>query len=153
MNCTVLHFASNVSIKKYMLNDQNILAHGNFQRVIDLHLVSQIARHDGKSAGWIRTICKIDRCDTKLHDTITTTMWLEFENYSLYICARLVKYSWTILSSKIYHMLGLSGTLPYVVFVNLCIKNVLHVGFFRNFVICCICLLEYLCICICVFLY
>ena len=43
-------------------------------------------------------------------------------------------YPWTILFSKIYHMLGLSGTLPYAVFVYLCI-----------------CVFVYLYFCICAF--
>ena len=86
-------------------------------------------------------------------------------------------YTWTILFSKIYHMLGLSGTLSYAVFVYLCIfvfvflylrfwhmgisfliylnnplfKNILHVGSFWHFVICCICV--FVCLCICVFVF
>ena len=88
-------------------------------------------------------------------------------------------YPWTILSSKIYNMLGLSGTLSYTVFVYLCIsvfvflylhvwfmaisffissnnllfKNIQHVGSFWYFVVCFICVFVYLCICICVFVF
>ena len=47
-------------------------------------------------------------------------------------------YSWTILFSKIWHMLGLSGTSSYAVFVYLCIW------------IFCICAFD---TCICVFVY
>ena len=86
-------------------------------------------------------------------------------------------YTWTILFSKIYYMLGLSGTLSYAVFVYLCIcvvvflylrfwhmgisfltslnnplfKNIPHGGSFWHFVICCICV--FVCLCICVFVF
>ena len=83
-------------------------------------------------------------------------------------------YPWTILFSKIYHMLGLSGTLPYAVFVYLCIcvfvflylrvwhmwisfliplnnpllKNIPYVGSFWHCGLCCICVFVYLYLCL-----
>ena len=87
-------------------------------------------------------------------------------------------YPWTILFSKIYHMLGLSGNSSYAVFVYLCIYvfvylylrfwhmgiplltslhnplfiNIYHVGSFWHLVICCICVCVYLCLCVFVYL-
>ena len=84
---------------------------------------------------------------------------------------RLRKYPWTILSSKIYHMLGLSGTSLYAVFVYFVFvllylrvwlteisflislnkplfKNIQHVGSFWYFVICCTCVFVYLYFCV-----
>ena len=81
-------------------------------------------------------------------------------------------YPWTILFSKIYHMLGLSGTSSYAVFVYLCICifvfvrsthgnmifDILEQSSFQkyttcwvfwHFVICCICVFVYLYLCIC----
>ena len=78
-------------------------------------------------------------------------------------------YPWTILFSKICHTLGLSGTLPYAVFVYLYIcvfvflylrvwrmgisfliplnnplfKNMPHVGSFWHLTICCVCVFVY----------
>ena len=85
-------------------------------------------------------------------------------------------YTWTILFSKIYHMLGLSGTLSYAVFVYLCICifvyallthgnvifDILELSSFQKYTtwvflaLChmlylCICVFVYLCICIFVF--
>ena len=85
-------------------------------------------------------------------------------------------YPWTILFSKIYYIMGLSGTSSFAVFVYLCIsvfvflylcvwhiwlwflislnnplfKNIPHVGSFWHLVICCICVFVYLYLCICV---
>ena len=65
-------------------------------------------------------------------------------------------YTWTILFSKIYHMLGLSGTLSYAVFVYLCIFVFVFV-YLHLYI--CVCIFVfvfvylYLCICICVLVF
>ena len=71
------------------------------------------------------------------------------------ILGQKTEHPWTIAFSKIYHMLGLSGTLlcicafdtweynfwyPWTI---LFFKNILHVGSFWHFVICCICVFVF----------
>ena len=80
-------------------------------------------------------------------------------------------YPWTILFSKIYHMLGLSGTLSYAVFVYLCICifvfvrsahgnkvfDILEQSSLQKYTTCLVflalCHMLYLCICVFVFVY
>ena len=104
------------------------------------------------------------------------SIWWNFVPNSLYGIGEV---NHTILFSKIYYMVGFSGTLSYAVFVYLCVcvfgylylrfwqmgisfwtslnnplfRNIPHGGFFWQFVICCICVFVCLCICVFVFLY